>query len=51
MNTTILRIQNRYLRLVIFNFSNDAFEAAEFWCIFGLTAILQLLQRKKSDFL
>ena len=30
--------------LVILN----AFEAAELWCIVGLTAVLRLLQRKNS---
>ena len=33
-----------------YNFPNNAIEAAEFWWIVGLRAILCLLQRKNSDF-
>ena len=33
------------------HFPNNAFETAELWCVFGLTAILQLLQMKSSIFL
>ena len=33
------------------NFPNNAFETHEAWCIVHLTAILHLLQRKKSTFL
>ena len=31
-------------------FPNNAFEAADLWCIIRLTVILRLLQRKNSPF-
>ena len=33
------------------NFSGNAFEIDEFWCIVGLATILRLLRRKNSTFL
>ena len=33
-----------FFRILHCNFSKDIFEAAEFWFIVGLTAILRLLQ-------
>ena len=38
-------------RSVILQFSHNAFEAAELWCIVGLTAVLRLLQSQNSTFL
>ena len=35
---------------MIRDFSENAFEKAEFWCIVGLTAFLRLLQNKNSTF-
>ena len=43
-NTITLSIQNWY-----YNFPNNTFETAEFWCIVSLTVFLLLLQRKKSS--
>ena len=47
-NTVIFRIENQYLWSVISRFPKNAFEAAEFSCIVGLTAILRSTQRKNS---
>ena len=46
--TVIFRIQNRYLRSVIF--TNNAFETAGYWCIVGLTAILRLYTKEQLPF-